>query len=341
VLLDALSDAQWARLAADAPGASIFHDPQWAALLHRQYRYPVTVCGLADADGRLVAGLPIAEVRSRLTGRRLVALPFSDACPPLLAGDAPLGAAQALADALDVLRRRRGLPLEVRGGERLPGTLPGARFHRHVVPLEPDLDAVTGRFRRAQVLRGVRRALREGLTIEQRTDAPALAAFYRLHALTRARQGVPTQPRRFIMRFADLFAARLGFVLLVRSGRAPLAAAVFLRHGDTLTYKYGASDPRALRVRPNNLLFMEAIRWACANGVRELDLGRTDLGQDGLRAFKLAWGAVESELRYRIFTDEPSLPRAGRSTRALGAVLRRSPPLASRIAGEALYRHAG
>ena len=32
----------------------------------------------------LLAGLPVAQVASRLTGRRLVAVPFSDSCPPLV-----------------------------------------------------------------------------------------------------------------------------------------------------------------------------------------------------------------------------------------------------------------
>ncbi len=73
-----------------------------------------------------------------------------------------------------------------------------------------------------------------------------------------------------------------------------------------------------------------------------LDLGRTDIGQESLRAFKLAWGAEEEELVYTHMGAEP--PRAadrGVAGRALTAGLRRAPPIASRLVGEALYRHAG
>jgi lipid II:glycine glycyltransferase (peptidoglycan interpeptide bridge formation enzyme) len=187
----------------------------------------------------------------------------------------------------------------------------------------------------------VRRARREGLSAEHRSDPAALAAFYRLHVATRARLGVPTQPRRFIMSFADLFADGLGFVLSVGDGARPHAAAVFLTFGDVLTYKYGASDPRRLGARPNNLLFMEAIRWGCDHGMRWLDFGRTDWGHESLRAFKLAWGADERELRYRRLGAAPSAGRGGSPQRALGVLLRHSPPVASRIVGEVLYRHAG
>jgi CelD/BcsL family acetyltransferase involved in cellulose biosynthesis len=106
-------------------------------------------------------------------------------------------------------------------------------------------------------------------------------------------------------------------------------------------YKYGASDARYLRAHPNNLLFMEAIRWGCAHGLHELDFGRTYWGHESLRAFKLSWGAEERELRYRYVGGGVPAARGARGERLLGAVIRRSPPLAGRLIGEALYRHAG
>jgi CelD/BcsL family acetyltransferase involved in cellulose biosynthesis len=338
--LDPLADARWDGLIAHAPDATVFHHPAWLRLLRDTYRYELTACGVGD-NGALVAGLPIAEVSSRLTGRRLVALPFSDLCPPLVAPGAP-GAGPALTGALDAFRRERGVALEVRGtGGALAGAPPGDRFHHHLLALEPDVAAVERRFAKPQVARGVRRAVREGLTAELRTDAAALRRFYSLHVGTRRRLGVPTQPRRFILAFETLFAQGLGFVLLVRRGDRAVAAAVFLTFRDVMTYKYGASDERFLAARPNNLLFMEAIRWGCANGMRTLDFGRTHWHQDGLRAFKLSWGAEERELRYRLIGDAAPAARSAQAPRWLGAAIRRSPPLAGRVIGEVLYRHAG
>ncbi len=341
VELDPLADPRWAELVARAPAAVVFHHPGWLRLLHTQYGHPFVACCVCGPDGRLVAGLPVADVRTLLGGRRLVAVPFSDLCPPLLAAGAPPAAAPALAAALEALRRRRGVALEVYGtGAVLADAAPGPRFHHHVLALEPDVGAVVRGFRKSMVARGVRRAVREGLTAERRTDEAALAAFYRLHMSTRARLGVATQPRSFILRFRDLFAAGLGFVMLVRDGRRPVAAAVFLTHRGVLTYKYGASDAGALRRRPNNLLFMEAIRWGCENEMRALDFGRTDWDHRSLRDFKLAWGPEEHELRYRRLGDRARRRAPAAVNHALAPLVRRS-PLASRLAGEVLYRHAG
>jgi lipid II:glycine glycyltransferase (peptidoglycan interpeptide bridge formation enzyme) len=177
--------------------------------------------------------------------------------------------------------------------------------------------------------------------VQRRTDQAGLERFYRLHLQTRRQQGVPTQPRRFILRFAELFQAGLGFVLLASQGGRDAAGAVFLAAGGTLTYKYGASDRRLLSVRPNNLLFMEAIRWGCENGQQVLDFGRTDLENEGLRAFKRGWGAQESPLRYTLFSRRPTVPGPSRTDVVLRPIIKRAPAVVGRLIGEALYRHVG
>ena len=336
-LLDPITDPSWADLLERAPDATAFHEPAWLELLRTTYGYAVTACGVRGDDGRLTAGLPIAEVMSRFTGSRLVALPFSDLCPPLVVAGAP----QALGEALVAFQAWRGLPLEVRGtGGALARADPGERFRHHVLALAPDVAVIERRFAKAQIMRGVRRARREGLTVRMATDRAALEAFYRLHVATRGRLGVPTQPRRFVLAFETLFARGLGFVLLVCRDTRPIAAGVFLTTRETLLYKYGASDARFLGLRPNNLLFWEAIRWGCDHGMRRLDFGRTHWDHESLRAFKLAWGAEERELRYRYIGGAPGRPNE-RATDMLGTLIRHSPPGVGRAIGEVLYRHAG
>ena len=129
------------------------------------------------------------------------------------------------------------------------------------------------------------------------------------------------------MGFERLFAEGLGFVLVVRHEERVIAAAVFLTAGDTLFYKYGASDERFLGLRPNNLLFMEAIRWGCEHGKRRLDFGRTDWDHESLRAFKLAWGAEELELQYRHLGGAGPGWRSAKNERVLASIIRRSPPV--------------
>jgi CelD/BcsL family acetyltransferase involved in cellulose biosynthesis len=338
VVIDPLADDRWPSFLASSPAASIFHHQEWLSLLQAQYRYPVQARCVIGADEQIVAGLPLAHIKSRLTGSRLVAVPFSDLCHPIgRAGDA--SALDLLLSDLNGHHAREGLDIEVRCS--LPDLgCPGASFYHHVVPLGADLDVVRAGFT-SSTRRSVKKARREGIEVTYERGPAGLEAFYRMHLVTRRRQGVPTQPKRFFARFAGLFERGLGFVLLARHEGEPIAGAVMLTYNGVLTYKYGASFPSHLHRRPNNAIFMEAIQWGCANGYQRFDLGRTDTDNEGLRTFKLGWGADERELAYTVLSRRA--PKEGHSgvPAGLRAVITRTPPLAGRLIGEALYRHFG
>jgi len=340
-LIEPIGDPAWLSFVEASPGAVVFHHPRWLGLLRQQYGYEIQACCIEGERG-IEAGIPMARIESRLTGRRFVALPFSDVCPPLLGPDATEAALPALGAALAEESRGAGLDLTVHASmPSLPGAFVQRRFLRHLLPLSDDFAEVERGIGKSQIKRGIRRARRHGLRTERRTDAAALEAFYALHVETRRRLGAPTQPKRFIERFGALFDAGLGFVAVVLDQARPIAAAVFLTHNATLTYKYGASEASSLRKRPNNLLFADVISWACGAGFRTLDFGRTDLDNEGLRSFKRSWGSSEQELAYTYAAkEEPSRSPALRD-RVMSTTIRRSPALVGRLIGEALYGHFG
>ncbi|HVX33817.1 MAG TPA: GNAT family N-acetyltransferase [Solirubrobacterales bacterium] len=340
--INPIEDPAWAALVASSPTAEVFHHPRWLELLQAQYGYEVSACCVRGEDG-IEAALPLAHVASRLTGNRLVSLPFSDVCSPLLSAGADVAALGTLGDVVAAHAADRGLELTVHSAmPGIPGGFVSERFVTHELALPEDPD-VAERGASKSLRRGVAKARRERLRAERRTDGGALDAFYRLHLLTRRRLGVPTQPKRFIARFEELFDAGLGAVWLVLDGAEPVAAAVFLVHNETVTYKYGASATAALPKRPNNLLMLEAIRWSCANGFRKFDFGRTDLDNEGLRRFKCSWGAEELPLSYTYLTRrEPAVAGAASiRERVMAKTIRRSPAVVGRLAGEMLYRHVG
>src|SRR3954451_3107298 len=171
LVLDPVTDPRWGE-ALRASDATVFHHPAWLRALRDEYRHPIWAICLEDAEGRVVAGLPVATVVSRLTGNRLVALPFSDVCPPILSGDVSrLG---PLVDALEAERVRRGLPLEVHAQlEGLPSCSQGDEFWHQTASL-PDDPADVDRLLRPSKRRDVRRAVRDGVEVERRTDRAAI-----------------------------------------------------------------------------------------------------------------------------------------------------------------------
>jgi CelD/BcsL family acetyltransferase involved in cellulose biosynthesis len=343
-LIDPIADRRWLELARRSPAAGPFHHPLWLELLRDQYRYGVAAVCMAGTDGDLLAGLPVARIRSRLTGTRLVALPFSDVCPPAVAEAAPEDALGLLLRAIDAYRCHEGLELELRAQVPRPrSAVRGRPFLHHTLTLEPEVAAVEARFSKSQIRRGVKKAQREGVEIAFAADRAALDEFFRLHVRTRRHQGVPTQPKRFIRRFERLLQRGLGWVVLAQWHGATIAAAVFLSFNGTVVYKYGASDRRHLDKRPNNLLFMEAIRRSCLERAHTFDFGRTDLHNEGLAAFKRAWGADEHALTYLRLADDapPATADGGAVPVPVQKLIGRGPPAVGRLIGAAFYRHFG
>lgn len=335
------SDPRWRALLARSQAATPFHHPAWSSALAATYGYRPFAALLVAGDEPL-AGLPVLEVSGPgPRRRRWLSLPFTDECAPL-ATDAEAHA--ALLAQLDARRRADGVRgLELRAEAGVPGAAEWTAGVTHVLELAGDPEAVRSTFSRSQVQRNIARAQREGVRVERgEAEADLVERFYRLHIATRRRQGVPVQPRRF---FAELWRRvvepGLGFVLVAYAGDEPAAAALFLAWKSTVIYKFGASDARRWPLRPNHLLFWEAIRASCEQGFRRFDFGRTELGNAGLRAFKAGWGTREQPLRYARFgAESPTGEREGLLAAAVRSSVRRGPALWCRALGAALYRYA-
>jgi len=91
-----------------------------------------------------------------------------------------------------------------------------------------------------------------------------------------------------------MLAAGFGEVGLVRREGRAIAGAVYLWFGRRAIYKYGASDYKEQEHRPNNLLMWRAMERLAGRGFERLHLGRTSLMHEGLRRFKLGFGAEEN-----------------------------------------------
>jgi CelD/BcsL family acetyltransferase involved in cellulose biosynthesis len=319
------------------PEALPFHHPSWSRVLSETYGYRPFVLAVPGERGRIRGGLPIMEVRSGFRRTRWVSLPFTDRCPPLAADRATAG---RLVDLADRAREQANVArLEVHAD------LPGRGVHRqprgvgHVLSLSPDPELTFQAFSRSQVQRNVRKAERSGLTL-RRADAPEdlTESFYKLHLRTRRRLGVPVQPRRFFdFLWRRLIAPGWGFVDLAYHGRLPVAGAVFLTAGRTVVYKYGASEPSSWPLRPNNLIFWDAIRWGCENGFAAFDFGRSELDNRGLRSFKSGWGAIEEPLVYATLGATPSRKARVIGGSLLSPLIRRGPLWFCRAIGEVAY----
>ncbi len=298
-VVDPRTEPAWQALSL-GPGGGLFTSPPWISAVAGTYDL-VPAARVAFAEGGTpVSGLVWADVTD-LRGRRRIAFPFSDRADPILTGDAADRAAGWAAVSADALDGDRPFTLRCLDGSpavddpRL-AAVGDAAWHR--TALDIPLDALHRRLR-SQTRRNIATAARSGVEVTLSADLDAVLEFRALHVgLRKHKYRLLPQSREFFEHvwkaFAPLDAIRVG---LARHRGVPVAGALYLVWGDTVYYKFGASAPEHLALRPNDALHWELIRWAGERGLAGLDWGLSDRDQPGLVRYKAGWASTERSIR--------------------------------------------
>jgi len=344
-----LDDPRWLRFLEKHPRASVFHSPAWLKALLRTYGYVPVAYTTSPPNAELRTGLLFCSVESWLTGRRLVSLPFSDHCDPLVDSKIDLQVLMraALQDAqkanLKYVAIRPLQPWDV----VTPNPCTTTPYTFHQLDLNPGLSTLFANLHKSSTQRKIRRAEREGLIYHEGSSMSLFESFYELFQLTRCRHNLPTPPREWFINLMSCFGNSLKIRLArKRDGRA-VAAMITLRFKDTLVYKYGGSDSKFNNLGGMHLLFWRSIMDAKNAGLRSLDLGRSNADQPGLITFKSRWGATQSALVYSRYAvaGEPThwfdLPSSDWKSRTSKQILALLPLSALNVLGDLLYKHVG
>ena len=340
--VDPLVDGLYRRLL-DRHVSRLFHSPPWLHVLRDAYGFRPQALLLLGPDGEPEGGVVACRIADAM-GARVVSLPFSDYCDPLVESCEDW---ETLFDALRSGGERvivRCVHSTVTAADARLAVLKTARWHG--LSLLPDLSALW-RGLEPPKRRAIRRARRQGVELAALEGDAFLDAFYRLHlGVRKHKYRLLPQPRRFFDAIRRRFEeANAWYPLAARCGGRIVAAVILLRWGGTLYYKFSASDPAALDLRPNDFLMWRAIEFAAELGCAQLDLGLSDDDQSGLVRFKRQFGAEEKEIRFLCHDPGGAGADAAVEFRAaLGRITqfltdRAVPDEVTSAAGDRLYRY--
>jgi CelD/BcsL family acetyltransferase involved in cellulose biosynthesis len=304
ICVDPRTSLVWRALIAQQRG-SVFHSPDWIQVLSDTYGLDVCAHVLLDDVGAPVAGMALGRVAD-LIGERIVSLPFSDYCDPLVGDFAQWN--QLIAPLL-----AEGRPIIVRClHNRLP--LADDRFTQfkqamwHGKDLHPDLDALWHALPNS-TRRAIEKARRMGVTVRAANCPAELRAFFELHLKVRKyKYRLLAQPYRFFEHIWEHFLTQQrGVLLLAFHHNTIIGGTLYLESNDTLYYKFNASAMTDLAQRPNDLLAWEGIQYGKSLGCTTLDFGLSDCDQEGLLRFKRKF-ATEEKLIAFLHHLPPGMP---------------------------------
>ena len=341
--VDPLRDPRWTGLIEQHPAASIFHSRAWLQTLQVTYGYEPIAVTTSQPSEPLRNALVFCIVRSWLTGHRLVSLPFSDHCEPLVVKAEEFNVLMRFVKALQkgqgwkyVQVRSTNAALSFEGYFNQAET-----YYVHRLDLRPDLDVLHQRLHKDCIQRKIRRAEREGVRSEAGRSESLLAQLYGLVRVTRVRQRLPPQPIEWFRNLVACMEANVCIRVAFQEDR-PVAGVLTLNQGRQVVYKYGASDPDRTHLGGTPMLLWEAIKQAKQDGAESFDFGRSDLDNPGLVTFKERWGAERDRL---VMWESPgpisSWPRGRQTVEYAKGLFVRLPGSVQTMAGRLLYRHIG
>jgi CelD/BcsL family acetyltransferase involved in cellulose biosynthesis len=298
-----IADPAVTALLNDDPRVGVFSSPPWFEVLADTYGFDIRASVIRHGDA-VVGVLPYCHLRD-IRGERIVSVPFSDFCDPLVdTVDDWHALATPLLD--------RGAPITLRLVHNTLA-LDDARFRTqasHVwmgmdIAGTPDeLFAAAGRNARETITR----SMKKGLTTRITTSAADVTTFWNMQIVIRkSKHRLLAQPEAFFQNLRDRFDADGQFVLvLAEEDGAVVAGSMFLVWGDTLFYKYNASVTSAFGA--NDLVLWTAIRYAAEKGLKLADFGLSEAEHEGLIKFKRKWATQEKPLYWLRANDETPTP---------------------------------
>ena len=344
--LDPLWDPRWQALVDRHPHASVFHTTGWLKALHRTYGYQPVVYTTSSPMGELKNGLVFCRIRSWVTGSRMVSLPFSDHCEPLV--DSPEELVFFVECLQAEMEHQEWKYLEVRPvngslnpKEREGGFQTTEHYYLHRLCLRSEIGDIFRSLHKDSVQRRIRRAERAGLICECGRSDKLLKDFYGLLLLTRSRHHLPPQPYAWFRNLVDSLDSSLEIRVAYKE-EEPIAAILTLRFREIVYYKYGCSSTKFKNLGATPLLLWKTIQDSKATGAEEFDLGRSEVDNPGLVTFKDHWTEERTEMAYRRYpgSDSFAMEKSWR-LKVVKHIFACMPHRFLAATGKLIYRHIG
>lgn len=348
--IDPSQDERWDAFIEAHPYGWICHTSAWKEILEESYKHikPKYLAIIDAENGKIRASLPLCHVKSRITGNRLVSLPFATLCDPLINSPDEF---KVLFDVAIDLREALGCKhIEVRAFKGADSMADSRlclvrHYKHHYLMLDQEPQELMKSFHRTCIRQRIQRAETSSLKVHDGESETDLKEFYRLYLKTRRRLRLPPQPYRFIHSLWQRLSP-LGFLnlFLARHNGQAIGGIIVFKYKERVSAEYAAMDDDFFNLSPNHLLFWTAIKKAQEEGYQVFDFGRTDPNNRGLMDFKSRWGTKTIDL-IQAFSPISAAQQIGAhgavSQKILRAICEKAPDFGCRAIGNFCYRHMG
>jgi len=205
--------------------------------------------------------------------------------------------------------------------------------------LPPDYETLLKAFP-SKLRSQVRRAQKEGMDVRV-GGTELLGDYYRVFARCMRDLGTPVYEKGFFETILETFPKEVRLCVVSLNG-SPLASGLLYGFRNRLEIPWAASDKRFSRLSPNMLLYGAVLEFACREGFKEFDFGRSSV-DSGTYRFKAQWGAQPHQLHWYYWLSEgrriPELNPDNPKFKAAIALWKRLPVPVANLVGPHLVKY--
>jgi len=349
------------------PGASLFHLFGWRDVVHKTYRhatYYLMLIAHHDAlEGRAVSAarsrakvvgiLPLVHLKHIVFGNCLVSLPFVDSGGIL--ANCREAEASLFTEVVRLGRKVGASRIELRqeqelaSDERNPAGVWALDSPLKVATRSDKVRMLLNLPESSELLREsfksklrsqINKPLKEGCTCRI-GGLELLQDFYHVFLVNMRDLGSPVHSVDLMRRVLGEFPESSRIFVVYKSGE-PVASALVIGFGKVLRNPWASSLRKYASLSPNMLLYLRMLEYACDNGYRIFNFGRSTKGE-GTYKFKEQWGAIGAPLYWHYLSldgKEPDPESVGKGKfETATRYWQKLPLIVTRVIGPSIRKH--
>jgi FemAB-related protein (PEP-CTERM system-associated) len=273
VTLEDKDKSEWDDYVRQSPEGTFFHLTGWKDAIEKTFSLDSIYLMAVDGSGQIRGILPLFLMRDILRRKYLVSVPYSTYAG--LCSDDEYTKKKLFDRAKELAFENKVQYIEIRQLSSEVFQLPTKKeFVTMSLKLDRDEEYLWEKSINAKARNHIRKAYKEGLTVDFGREY--LDEFYKVLSVNIRDLGSPNYPKFFLSNILDKF-NESSDIIVVKYQEEVIGGMLFISYKNMIFNPWASSLRIYNRLGTNDMLYWEAIKYACKNGYDYFDFGRSIL----------------------------------------------------------------
>jgi FemAB-related protein (PEP-CTERM system-associated) len=290
--LKVYNTAAWESYVIKSGSSHSYHRAGWKNVIERSFGHKTYYLSAGNHASDVKGILPLVHIKSSLFGNYMVSLPYFNYGG--ICADSREACSSLLDEAIRIAQEVKAEHIELRHvGENI-FDLPvktAKMSMRLSLPEEPD---TLWKSLPSKLRSQIRRPEKEDMQVKIGREDD-LDGFYKVFSMNMRDLGTPVYPKTFFQNILAEFPETARICSVYTKDGEPVASGFLVGFKAILEIPWASSKKEFNRYSPNMLLYWSVLKFACENGYKTFDFGRSSPGE-GTYRFKEQWGAQPVQL---------------------------------------------